>query len=132
VTGNHASVEGDDVMIYTDGESTINIGGQGEVDLAASTTGNYAGILFYGNPDASESLQHSITGNANMLYEGYMYFRTSVLKVNGNGNGESTNYVGAVAREIRFGGNGEMLFQYDPSQPGVPPLAGGTTVTMVE
>jgi hypothetical protein len=67
-----------------------------------------------------------------MLYEGYMYFRTSVLKVNGNGNGESTNYVGAVAREIRFGGNGEMLFQYDPSQPGVPPLAGGTTVTMVE
>ncbi len=132
VTGNHASVEGDDITVYTDGESTINIGGQGQVDLAAPTTGNYAGILFYGDPNAPEATQHTVTGNADMLYEGYMYFRTAELKVNGNGNGESTNYVGAVARQIRFGGNGEMLFQYDPSQPGVPPLAGGTTVTMVE
>jgi len=132
VTGNHASVEGDDITVYTDGESTINIGGQGEVDLAAPTTGNYSGILFYGDPNAPEATQHTVTGNGDMLYEGYMYFRTSVLKVNGNGNGEASNYVGAVARQIRFGGNGEMLFQYDPSQPGVPPLAGGTTVTMVE
>ncbi|MDX1576064.1 MAG: hypothetical protein R3285_07715, partial [Kiloniellales bacterium] len=132
VTGNHASVDGDDIMIYTDGESTINIGGQGEVDLAASTTGNYAGILFYGDPNAPEATQHTVTGNANMLYEGFMYFRTAVLKVNGNGNGEATNYVGAVAREIRFGGNGEMLFQYDPTNPNVPPIAGGSTVTMVE
>jgi hypothetical protein len=132
VTGNHASVEGDDITVYTDGESTINIGGQGEVDLAAPTTGNYAGMLFYGDPYASESTSHSVTGNANMLYEGYMYFRTAELKVNGNGNGEASNYVGAVARTIRFGGNGEMLFQYDPTDPNVPVIAGGSTVTMVE
>ncbi len=61
-----------------------------------------------------------------------MYFRTAVLKVNGNGNGESSNYVGAVARTIRFGGNGEMVFAYDPSEAGVPVIAGGSTVTMVE
>jgi len=132
VTGNHASVEGDDITVYTDGESTINIGGQGQVDLAAPTTGNYAGILFYGDPDAPEATQHTVTGNADMLYEGYMYFRTAVLKVNGNGNGESSNYVGAVARTIRFGGNGEMVFAYDPTDANVPVIAGGSTVTMVE
>jgi hypothetical protein len=61
-----------------------------------------------------------------------MYFRTAVLKINGNGTGVSSNYMGAVARQIRFGGNGEMIFQYDPSLPDVPVIAGGSTVTMVE
>jgi hypothetical protein len=132
VTGNHAIVEGADVTIYTDGDSTIQIAGNGTVDLAAPMTGNYAGILFYGDPDAPEDTQHTVTGNADMLYEGYMYFRTAVLKVNGNGNGESSNYVGAVARSIRFGGNGEMVFAYDPTDANVPVIAGGSTVTMVE
>ena len=134
VTGNQASVTSPsgEVMFYTDGESTINIGGNGVVDLQAPTSGPYTGMLFYGDPYASESLQHTVTGNGNMLYDGFMYFRNSVLKINGNGTGVSSNYMGAVARQIRFGGNGEMIFQYDPTQPGVPPLAGGATVAMVE
>jgi len=132
VTGNHASVDGTDITVYTDGESTINIGGQGEVDLHAPDSGNYAGILFYGDPDAPEATQHSVTGNGDMLYHGFMYFRTAELKINGNGSGESSTYVGAVARTIRFGGNGEMVFNYDPTDPNVPVIAGGSTVTMVE
>ena len=133
VTGNQATLTGDGVTFYTDGESTINIAGNGVVDLKAPGSGNnYAGLLFFGNPDASASLQHTVTGNGNMLYEGFMYFRNSILKINGNGSGESSNYVGAVAREIRFGGNGEMIFNYDPTDPDVPVIAGGSTVTMVE
>jgi hypothetical protein len=104
----------------------------GTVDLAAPTSGNYAGILFYGDPYAPETTSHSVTGSADMLYEGFMYFRTAELKINGNGNGESSNYMGAVARTVRFGGNGEMLFQYDPTLPDVPVIAGCSTVTMVE
>jgi hypothetical protein len=61
-----------------------------------------------------------------------MYFRTAELKVNGNGTGESSSYVGAVARNIRFGGNGEMVFSYDPTEADVPIIAGGSTVAMVE
>jgi len=132
VTGNHASVEGDGITVYTDGDSTINIGGQGEVDLHAPDSGNYAGLLFFGDPDAPQSTSHSVTGNGSMLYHGFMYFRTAELKVNGNGSGESSTYVGAVARTIRFGGNGEMVFNYDPTDPDVPVITGGSTVTMVE
>ncbi len=131
-TGNQATLTGSDVTFYTNGSSTIDIQGNGVVDLAAPTTGNYAGILFYGDPDAPSTTSHSVTGNATMLYEGYMYFRTAELKVNGNGNGESSTYVGAIARTIRFGGNGTMLFSYDPTDPNVPIIAGGSTVTMVE
>ena len=132
VTGNHASVTGSDVLFYTDGDSTINVGGQGVVDLHAADSGNYAGLLFFGDPDADPAIQHTVTGNGDMLYHGFMYFRTAVLKVNGNGSGESSTYVGAIAREIRFGGNGEMVFNYDPTDPDVPVIAGGSTVTMVE
>jgi Flp pilus assembly protein TadG len=131
-TGNQASLTGSDVTFYTNGSSTIDIAGNGVVNLAAPQTGNYAGILFYGDPDAPSTTSHTVTGNATMLYEGYMYFRTAELKVNGNGNGESSTYVGAIARTIRFGGNGEMLFSYDPTDPNVPIIAGGSTVTMVE
>ena len=100
--------------------------------LGCQITGNYAGILFFGDPDAPPTTSHTVTGNGDMLYEGYMYFRTAELKVNGNGNGESSAYVGAVARSIRFGGNGEMVFAYDPIDANVPVIAGGSTVTMVE
>jgi hypothetical protein len=134
VTGNQATVTSlpGGVTFYTDGESTINIAGNGVVDLKAPDSGNYAGMVFYGDPYAPESLQHTVTGNGDMLYDGFMYFRTAVLKINGNGTGVSSNYMGAVARQIRFGGNGEMIFQYDPSLPDVPVIAGGSTVTMVE
>ena len=131
-TGNQATVTGSDVTFYTNGSSTIDIQGNGTVNLAAPKTGNYAGILFYGDPNAPAATSHTVTGNGTMLYEGYMYFRTAELKVNGNGNGEASSYMGAVARTVRFGGNGEMLFQYDPTDPNVPVIAGGSTVTMVE
>jgi hypothetical protein len=132
VTGNQATVTGSDVTFYTDGDSTIDVAGNGVVDLKAPTSGNYSGMLFYGDPNASESVQHTVTGNGTMLYEGFMYFRSAILKVNGEGNGESSNYMGAIARQIRFGGNGEMMFNYDPTDPSVPIIAGGSTVTMVE
>ena len=123
---------GTDLTVYTDGDSTIKVGGQGTVDLHAPTSDNYAGLLFFGDPDADPATQHTVTGNGDMLYHGFMYFRSAVLKVNGNGNGASSTYVGAVAREIRFGGNGEMVFNYDPNDPDVPLIAGGQAVTMVE
>lgn len=132
VTGNQATVTGSDVTFYTDGDSTIDVAGNGVVDLKAPTSGNYSGMLFYGDPNASESVQHTVTGNGTMLYEGFMYFRSAILKVNGEGSGESSNYMGAIARQIRFGGNGEMMFNYDPTDPSVPIIAGGSTVTMVE
>jgi len=132
VTGNQATLTGDDVTFYTDGDSTIDVAGNGTVDLAAPHTGNYAGILFFGDPDAPPTTSHTVTGNGDMMYEGYMYFRTAELKVNGNGSGEASTYVGAVARTIRFGGNGEMVFAYDPTDANVPVIAGGSTVTMVE
>ncbi len=102
------------------------------MDLTAPQTGNYAGMLFFGDPDAPTSTSHQINGNANTLFEGYMYFRTAELKINGNGVGVSPAYMGAVARTVRFGGNGEMFFAYDPTDPSVPIIAGGSTVAMVE
>ncbi len=47
-------------------------------------------------------------------------------------SGSSPTYMGAVARSVRFGGDGELFFAYDPTDDDVPIIAGGSTVTMVE
>jgi hypothetical protein len=35
--------------------------------LSAQTTGDYAGILFYGDPNASPDTKHGISGGSNMV-----------------------------------------------------------------
>ncbi len=46
--------------------------------------------------------------------------------------GTTSNYTAVIARLLRFGGNGELHFNYDPDIGEVPELPGGSTVTLVE
>jgi hypothetical protein len=129
MSGSNTSLEGSGVTLYTDGDSEIRIQGQGDIDLSAPTYGTYAGILMYGDPAAATNTQHHINGDANMIYEGFMYFPSAQLQFNGNGTGTtSANYVGAVARVLEFGGNGELHFDYDADNTNVPTLPGSATL----
>ncbi len=114
------------------GDSSVSITGQGDAELKAPTTGDYAGVLFYGDQNAPTGVKHHINGNGNMLYNGFMYFPTAELMFNGNGEGTTSDYTAAIARVLRFGGNGELHFMYDPNLDEVPELPCGSTVTLVE
>jgi hypothetical protein len=132
VSGGGTEVQGEDVTFYTAGDSNISFTGQGDIALSAPTTGDYAGVLFYGDPNAPTSVQHHINGNSNMAYNGFMYFPTAELMYNGGGIGTTSDYTAVIARLLRFGGNGELHFNYDPDIGEVPELPGGSTVTLVE
>jgi hypothetical protein len=125
-------IQGEDVTFYMAGDSSISMTGQGDIELSAPLTGDYTGVLFYGDPNASTTVQHHINGNSNMAYNGFMYFPTATLMYNGNGMGTTSNYTAVIARLLRFGGNGELHFNYDPDIGEVPELPGGSTVTLVE
>jgi hypothetical protein len=87
----------------------------------------------YGDPAAATNTQHHINGDADMTYEGFMYFPSAQLQFNGNGTGAtSAEYVGAIARVLEFGGNGELHFDYDPENANVPELPVSTAITLVE
>ncbi len=132
VSGGGTEIQGEDVTFYTAGDSSISLTGQGDVELKAPLTGDYAGVLFYGDPNASTKVAHKINGNGNMLYNGFMYFPTAEVTYNGNGEGTTADYTALIARALRFGGNGELHFMYDPDLDEVPELPGGSTVTLVE
>ncbi len=83
------------------------------------------GILFFGDPDADPDLKHAISGGANMVYDGTMYFPNNELNVTGNGTGRSSaGYTAVIARLMKFSGNGSLTFQY-PDGSGTVPLPDG-------
>lgn len=115
-TGNSASMAGEGVtFFFTDGGS-LDLSGQGSVDLSAPDSGDLKGILFFGDPEEPAGLNHGVSGGANMVYEGTMYFPTGDLTFTGNGAGSSAaSYTVAIARTLTFSGNGSLDFKWDDS-----------------
>jgi hypothetical protein len=117
-TGNSASMQGDEVMFYFTDDAVLNLAGQGTLDLSAPTSGDYKGMLFYGDPDSDPDIKHGFSGNGNMTYDGVMYFPGHELTATGNGTGStSAGNTVAIARLLKFGGNGSLTFKYDPAAP---------------
>jgi len=115
VAGNTASMEGDEVSFYFTDDSSLNLAGQGTIDLSAPTDDDdgLQGILFFGDPDADPGVKHSISGNDNISFDGTMYFPTAELAFTGNGTGTSSaGYTLAIARLLKFGGNGAIGFKW--------------------
>ena len=130
VTG-QANVTGNGVTAYFNGDTSLSVNGQGTLDLSAPTTGDYAGILFHGDPNSDPNTQHMVTGNGNAIFDGIMYFPNAIAKINGNGNTSSNTDISAImARQLRFGGNGTLNFHI--SEDAILPPAMQTKQTLVE
>ncbi len=115
VAGNTASMEGEQVSFYFTGDSSLNLAGQGSIDLSAPTEDDddLKGILFFGDPDSDPGLKNSISGNDNMTYDGTLYFPANELNFTGNGTGTSSaGYTLAIARLLKFAGNGAIGFKW--------------------
>ncbi len=125
LTGGDATVTGDGVTFYFTGtDAVLDFSGQGGAILSAPADGDYAGILFYGDPNAPPDTKHGISGGSNMSYEGTMYFPTAELNVTGNGAGSTdASYTMAIARLLKFSGNGTLQFNFSPD--GSVPLPAG-------
>jgi hypothetical protein len=125
------SVAGEGVTAYFDGDTSLKVTGKGMLDLAAPTGGTYAGVLFYGNPNADPGTEHMVAGNGSAIVDGIMYFPNAIAKINGNGNTTANSSISALmARELRFGGNGTLNFHI--AEDAVLPPALQARLTLVE
>lgn len=130
VTG-QASVTGNGVMTYFDGDTSLSINGQGSLNLTAPSEGTYAGVLFFGDPNSDPDTQHMVTGNGSAIFDGIMYFPNAIAKINGNGNTTANTKISAImARQLRFGGNGTLNFHI--AEDAVLPPALQSKMTLVE
>ena len=87
---------------------SVKITGGTEIDLSAPTSGDYAGVDIYQDPDAPEGNSNDITGTADMDIEGAVYLPSGDLNIGGNGNysGQCTQL---IADTVTLVGDAEIL-----------------------
>ena len=137
-TSSNVSMQGEGVFFYLDGNKAVLDFSGGDVDFSAPTTGPYAGMLFYGDRNTNKNLKHNISGGANIALEGTVYLPLGDLEVTGNGSIGSSDaaWTVLIANELKFGGNGEFVFNsnYGSSDVPVPAALGGAsgTIALIE
>jgi len=111
--GSQASLSGTDVTIVltssTAGSNpssiaTLDMNGGATVQLTASSSGTYAGILFYQDRRALDSGSNTINGNAGSKFQGAFYFPSQELDFSGT-SGMTTDCLQLVALRLTFIGN---------------------------
>jgi Putative Flp pilus-assembly TadE/G-like len=123
------TVIGDGVTVYFTNGATINATGGGnklDIQLSPPTSGPYAGVLFYQDPN--DTAAPSLGGDNNSFFKGILYFPKSQLTFFGNNVSYATGIV--VADAIALSGNPTVNFQ------GIAGLPAGVTIvssaTLVE
>jgi Putative Flp pilus-assembly TadE/G-like len=123
------TVVGNGVTIYFTNGATINATGGGnklDIQLSPPTSGPYAGVLFYQDPN--DTAAPSLGGDNNSYFSGILYFPKVQLTFFGNNVSYSTGIV--VADAIALSGNPTVNLQ---GTAGLPP---GVTIvssaTLVE
>jgi hypothetical protein len=108
LSGNQ-SITGTNVMIYVPSGS-INLTGNGAVNLSPMTTGPYAGITFF--QGRSNSSNDKMAGNGNMNITGTIYAPAANLEDTGNG---TTDVFGSqiIANSMTLKGNGTVKVAFD-------------------
>ena len=111
------SVSGTNVTFYFTGSATINATGGGnklDMQVSAPTTGTYAGILFYQDPN--DLSPPTLGGDNNTNLTGALYFPTVQLTLFGNANlNASSSYSLVVAKALAMTGNPTLYLNSDYS-----------------
>jgi Flp pilus assembly protein TadG len=91
------------VMFYFTNGSTINSNGTPTIQLTAMTSGTYAGILMYQDPNDTNTTGPSLGGNNSSYYYGALYFPKDQLTFYGNNSSVAVGLV--VADSLNLSGN---------------------------
>lgn len=104
--GSHAELHGTDVTLIfmNDGEIT-SINGNNTIDLEAPKTGDYAGIVMYGDRDTMSSDTWDFNGNADISLTGVIYLPTLDVDYGGGAGTNATQCTQLVAARVNFIGN---------------------------
>lgn len=101
----NANITGHGVTIYLDGSSAVNINGNATLNLSAPTTGDTAGILFFGDRNGSGS--STLNGTAASSMTGAVYMPRQAVSYLGNYSG-SGGCVRIVARTVEWSGSTQL------------------------
>ena len=132
--GNQAELHGEGVtLIFQNDAALEGLNGNNTIDLTAPTTGDYAGVVLYGDRNTMTSNNiWDLSGNANVALTGVAYLPTLRVDYGGGAGTNSTECTQVIAAVVRFRGNSG--FNSNCEGAGTREISGGayTTVQLVE
>ena len=127
--GSNAAVSGSGVTFYMMGSARVNMNGNADVQLTAPKTGDYSGILFFGDRASSGGTSNIFNGDTASRLTGNLYFPSQAVSYNGNFSGRNgCTYV--VANTVSWSGN--ATFSVDCSAEGMKKIPARNLVKLVE
>lgn len=108
----NATVTGDGVMFYLRDGVELRFNGTATITLAAPTSGDYAGVLFFGSRDAT-TMSHIVNGNFGSRLDGAIYAAGSHIDVQGNATTSFSACTQIVSDTITFSGDGAVNLHCD-------------------
>lgn len=112
------TITGTGVTFYFTNGATFNCAGNDTVQFTAPSSGTYAGILFYQDPN--DTVGPSVGGNTGTFYNGILYFPKSQITFFGNNTTIATGIV--VADAVALSGHPTVNLQGAAGVPGgLPP-----------
>jgi hypothetical protein len=123
----NAVVTGSGVTIYMKGGSAISMNGNGTVNLTAPTSGDYAGVLFFG--DRSVAASSTFNGTADSSLVGAIYLPKQTVSYNGDFTAPD-GCTQVVANSISWSGNSTV--KVDCSSHGMRAIPAVQPVRMAE
>ena len=103
----NAAIFGDGVIFYLADGVEISFNGTADMDISAPTTGDYAGILFFGSRSAT-TMSHTINGDAGVVIDGAIYAPASHIDLIGNAATSTVSCTQVIGDSIAFSGNGSI------------------------
>jgi Flp pilus assembly protein TadG len=95
------------VTFYLTGQGAgLDMDGSGGVNLAAQTTGSYAGLLIVQDRNSNVGATNKLNGNSSTILKGAIYTPTQILSVTGNNSfGQQSDFMPLIADQISFSGS---------------------------
>jgi len=122
------TITGIGVTFYFTNGATFNCSGDDTVQLTAPSSGPYAGILFYQDPN--DSAGPSVGGNTGTFYNGILYFPKAQITFFGNNTSIATGIV--VADAVSLSGHPTVTLGGAASVPGGLPPGFSVSAILVE
>jgi hypothetical protein len=125
----NANITGTGVTIYLTGDARVSMNGTATVKLSAPTTGDYSGMLFFGDRDNSATTKNIFNGTADSLLTGAIYFASQTVQFNGDFSGDDgcTQIVGLT---VEWNGNANI--KKDCTDHGMKAIPAAQLVKLVE
>lgn len=102
-----ARITGENVTIYLTNNASVQMNGNADIFLSAPETGEYAGVLFWGDRNNAPTTTAQFNGTAASALKGALYFPSQEIDIRGNFSG-SDGCMRIIAHRVEMSGNSSL------------------------